>query len=153
MNIREAKPEDSEQISLLINGVAHYFTLDQSGKGVEHFLESISPEAIKRYIKSPDYFYIVAFHENKMAGVAALKGESHIFHLFVAPSFQRQGLARQLWEAIKGRVGPGTEFTVNSTPYAVPVYEKLGFVVAGPREEKNGIAFVPMQTKIISQNG
>lgn len=35
-------------------------------------------------------------------------------------------------------------FTVNSTPYAQPVYERFGFVATGPRVETKGIAFVPM---------
>lgn len=146
MDIREAKPEDSESISLLINGVAHYFTLDPNGRGAERFLDSISTEAIRGYILSSSYHYIVAEINSKIAGVAALKEGAHLFHLFVAPPFQKKGLSRTLWNAIKDSSKLDyKEFTVNSTPYAVPVYEKFGFVVTGPRTEMNGIAFVPMK--------
>ena len=147
MDIREAKPEDAESISLLIKSVAHYFTLDPDGIGAERFLESITPEAIYGYILSPSYHYIAAYQGKQVAGVAALKDGSHLFHLFVSPAFQRKGLSRQLWGAVQsGAKKENKAFTVNSTPYAVPVYEKLGFVATGPRKEMNGIAFVPMKS-------
>jgi predicted GNAT family N-acyltransferase len=65
----------------------------------------------------------------------------------VDSAYQRQGLSRQLWDharAAVGAVNPGY-FTVNSTPYAQPVYERFGFVTTGPRVETKGIAFVPMR--------
>ncbi len=146
MNIREAKLEDAERISSLIHSVAHYFTLEPDGKGAEQFLDSISPAAIGVYISSPEYYYLVAIQNEKIAGVVALKEGTHLFHLFVAPEFQKKGLSRQLWEAVQTNAKvDGKEYTVNSTPYAVPIYEKLGFTVTGPRKAMNGIAFVPMK--------
>ena len=38
-----------------------------------------------------------------------------------------------------------TDISVNSSPNAVPVYEKLGFVRQQSEQENNGIRFVPMQ--------
>ena len=35
--------------------------------------------------------------------------------------------------------------TVNSSPYAVCVYERLGFVKTGEQQEQNGIIYVPME--------
>ena len=79
--------------------------------------------------------------------VAALKDGNHLFHLFVAPPFQRKGLYKQPWVAVQSGAKKGNKtFIVNSTPNAVPVYEKLGFVATGPRKEMNGIAFVPMKS-------
>lgn len=40
------------------------------------------------------------------------------------------------------------EFTVNSSLYAVPVYERYGFIPAGLRVEVHGIAFVPMKLAV-----
>ena len=37
-----------------------------------------------------------------------------------------------------------TQITVNSSPYAVKVYERLGFMKTGEQQEKNGILFIPM---------
>jgi len=146
MEIRDAKLEDAESISALINRVAHFFTLDPKGKGAERFLESISPEAIRSYVSSDDYDYIVALGSNNIVGVAAMKDGTHLFHLFVAPEYQKKGLSILLWNTIQNITKSGKkEFTVNSTPYAVPVYEKFGFVASGTRTEKNGVAFVPMK--------
>ena len=36
------------------------------------------------------------------------------------------------------------EIDVNSSPWAVPVYHKLGFVSDGPEQEVNGIRFTRM---------
>jgi hypothetical protein len=43
-------------------------------------------------------------------------------------------------------------FTVNSTPYAMPVYERFGFKATGPRVETRGIAFVPMELHLDVEN-
>ncbi len=147
--IRPAVLADAPEISALITGVSRFFTLEPDGRGAGAFLKSITTEAIAGYIGDPGYHYITAFEENTLAGVAALRGGNHLFHLFVAPAFHRQGLARDLWEEIKKSAAPGTsEITVNSSPYAVPVYERFGFAVAGPRTEAAGIAFIPMKKRI-----
>ena len=148
MRIRRATPADAEAISALILGVSGYFTLHPDGVGAEEFLETISPDAIRGYLTSPDFAYRVAEDEGGLGGVVAVRENRHLYHLFVAPSGHRRGLARRLWtgamEAALRAGNPG-EFTVNSTPYAVPVYERFGFVPTGPRVETKGIAFVPMR--------
>ena len=92
-------------------------------------------------------FHLVARRLGSGAGVVAVRDSSHLYHLFVDASFQRRGLSRLLWDharAVVGEANPGY-FTVNSTPYAQPVYERFGFVATGPRVETKGIAFVPMR--------
>jgi GNAT superfamily N-acetyltransferase len=148
MEIRPATPEDAGTISELILRLTHYFTLDPDGKGAETFLETISPEGIAGFIKAPDFQYLAGIIDGKIAGVVAIRDNRHLYHLFVAPVFHRQGLAKELWEhamresLVRGNPG---EFTVNSTLYAVPVYASFGFEVVGEKIETNGIAFVPMK--------
>lgn len=149
VSIRLATVQDSAQISALISGVARYFTLHPQGLGAEAFLVSMSADAIASYIHDPGFHYLVAWAEDgSMAGAAALRSDNHLFHLFVAPAWQRQGVASQLWQAVweyartQGREQKA--FTVNATPYAVPFYERMGFEVSGPRVETRGIAFIPM---------
>lgn len=128
--------------------MAHFFTLEPNGRGAERFIASITPEAISDYINDPSFYYVAAFQGEDLAGVAALRDGRHLFHLFVAPVFQRQGLARQLWATVMAKMATNPEgITVNSTLYAVPVYERFGFVATGPRVEMNGIAFVPMRAR------
>jgi ribosomal protein S18 acetylase RimI-like enzyme len=148
MNIRPASPNDAHAISRLIQSVAHFFTLDPKGAGAEDFLRSISPGAIESYVNAPNFTYLAGFMDGELAGVVAVRDHSHLYHLFIAPKFQRQGLAKELWLEVMAdsiqRGNPG-EFTVNSTPIAVPVYESFGFAVSGPKIETMGIAFVPMR--------
>lgn len=148
MRIRLATARDAEAISALIRGVSHFFTLRPDGAGAEAFLETVSPHAIRGCLSSPDYVYRVAEEDGVIVGVVAVRESRHLYHLFVAPDGQRRGLARRLWtRAMRAAVRAGNpgEFTVNSTPFAVPVYERFGFVATGPRVEANGIAFVPMR--------
>lgn len=147
MRIRLATPADAEAISALIRGVSHFFTLRPDGAGAEAFLETVSPDAVRGYLSSPDYAYRVAEEDGAIIGVVAVRENRHLYHLFVAPDGQRRGLARRLWtEAMEAalRAGNPGAFTVNASVYAVPVYERFGFVATGPRVEANGIAFVPM---------
>ena len=148
MNIRPATPNDSLTISALIRSVAHYFTLHPEGIGAEEFLKTISPEGINSYITAPNFHYLVGFIGDELAGVVAIRDNNHLYHLFVSPQFQRMGIAKELWRVAMDeslqRGNPG-EFTVNSTPFAVPIYESFGFEITGQKVETMGIAFVPMK--------
>eukprot|EP01041_Mallomonas_annulata_P014620 gene14620-31104_t len=146
MHIRPAKTQDADAISALINASAHHFLLEPSASGAERFLAGITPQAILGYITSSNFRYLMAEDGTELAGAVALRDGRHLFHLFVAPTHQRQGLARALWEAAKQ--GAATDlkiFTVNASPNAVAVYERFGFAATGPRTAMNGIAFVPME--------
>lgn len=147
MQIRLAIEDDAESISALIQGVAHCFTLSPDGVGAEAFLESIRPPAVASYIKAANFIYFAGFADGRLAGVVAVRDLSHLYHLFVATEFRKRGIARTLWNHAKHAAmlaGSTRIFTVNSTPNAVPVYERFGFRATGPRVEANGIAFVPM---------
>lgn len=148
MRIRPAAAADAAGISALILGVSGFFTLHPDGEGAEAFLATLAPQAIAGYLASPDYRYLVAEDAGVLAGVVAIRDNRHLYHLFVAQGVHGQGLARRLWTAAMDaalRAGNPGEFTVNSSPYAVPVYERFGFVPTGPRVEAQGIAFVPMK--------
>lgn len=148
IHIEPAQVRDAAHISALIAGVARYFTLHPQGQGAESFLVSMSADAIASYIRDGAFTYMVARDEcGDMAGAAALRSDNHLFHLFVAPAWQRQGVATLLWQDLAERAqleGRRRPFTVNATPYAVPFYERMGFEVAGKRVETRGVAFIPM---------
>lgn len=147
LNISTATIDDASAISRLITSVARFFTLQPDGAGAEDFLKTISPGAVAGYLADPRFAYFKAVENGTLAGVVAVRDGSHLYHLFVDESFQRRGLSRQLWDHARAAVrdaNPGY-FTVNSTPYAQPVYERFGFVATGPRVETHGIAFVPMR--------
>lgn len=148
LRIRAATASDAENISSLIRDLAHYFTIDPSGKGGERFLSSIRVEAITAAISNPSFRYQLASIDEKLVGVAAVRENRHLYHLFVARDFHRRGVGRALWQKAKAdaiTAGNSEGFTVNSTPFAVPVYERFGFCAEGSKVEREGISIVPMR--------
>lgn len=149
--IRNALTEDASQISELIGRVAFYFAASASGEVPLWFLKSVTPSAMASYIKDPKFNYLVAFLGPALAGVIAVRDRTHVHHLFVAPEFHRQGLAAKLWERAKADAlasGNKEGFSVRSSEFAVPVYERFGFRVIGARAKKGGIVFVPMKLEL-----
>lgn len=145
--IQPAQESDAPSVAELIQTVAHYFLAAPSAAGAEGFLASLSPAAIAGYIRSQDFIYVLAFIEAELVGVAALRDNKHVYHLFVRPDCHRLGIAKRLWQELKSqaRAGGNTQgFTVNSSLYAVPVYVSFGFLPTGAAQAKNGISFQPM---------
>jgi GNAT superfamily N-acetyltransferase len=148
MRIREAKVNDIPAISDLIRPlVKKYIACEFSAEGAHNLLLSIDPDAIRGYFEV-GYQYHVAEENGVLAGVVAVRDNRHLYHLFVADAFSRQGLARRLWQVAHdacrdaGNVG---EYTVNSSNFAVEMYRKFGFVETGPPETRNGVRYVPMK--------
>jgi len=151
VGIRRAHVVDAPLISTLILNVAHYFSSGASGEVASWFLNSITPQAIEGYIRDAKYNYLVAHSDGVLVGVISVRDTSHVHHLFVAPETHRQGVAAQLWtRAMADALNAGNTdgFFVRSSEYAVPVYSRFGFRVAGARSEKDGIVFVPMRLEL-----
>jgi len=83
-------------------------------------------------------------HKGNIAGYLSIKNGKHIYHLFVAKDYQKQGLARRLWEHVIKTYG-GRLYTVRSSLFAVPIYERLGFKKIGQPNNRNGLAFQKME--------
>ena len=150
MIYRRASANDAEAVANLIYSFRSVLTLDRSGRGAEEFLASVSAEAERSYITSDRFHYLVAEADSSLAGFIAMRDRTHLFHLFIEARFQSQGLAGELWRrahASACQPGLANEFTVNSTPLAVPVYMRFGFEQCSPRVETHGIAFIPMRLK------
>lgn len=148
LKIRPAEPSDAERVSQLINSVAGCCTISPTGDGAELFFSSISPQAIGSYIANANFLYLVGLLDTKLAGVVAVRDARHLFHLFVAPACQYQGIGTALaLRAIELSLAasPSEMFTVNASLPSVPFYARLGFQSQGPKIEDKGVAFVPMQ--------
>jgi GNAT superfamily N-acetyltransferase len=91
------------------------------------------------------------FDGTKIVGVIAIRPPLHISLLFVDKAYQRKGIARKLFETVIGDrviIGEHTSITVNSSPYAVEIYRRLGFVTTDAEQTKNGLRFTPMICKL-----
>lgn len=148
MEIRAAKPDDAENISKLIcELVDKFITDDFSPSGREFLLSTMTPGTISWNMQT-EYRYHVAEADGAMVGVVAVKGNTHLYHLFVAERYHRKGIARKLWQrAMKECLLEGNpgEFTVNSSSYAREVYKQLGFVAQSGPQEKHDVRFFPMK--------
>ena len=156
LTIRKACSADASHISELICKVAHCFNSSASGEVAPWFLASVTPSAIAGHIADTKFNYLVGFVGQSLAGVIALRDTTHVHHLFVAPEFHRQGVAAKLWGRAKvDAIASGnTEgFSVRSSEYAVPVYQRFGFHVVGACAEKDGVIFVPMKLEFHQRHG
>lgn len=69
---------------------------------------------------------------------------SHVALFFVKGDDHGRGIGRRLWNAALAE-SRAKRITVHSSRFAVPVYEKLGFVRRWTEQETDGIRYVPMQ--------
>jgi len=148
MEFRVGSPTDAEAIAGLIASFQSELTDDPSGAGAEGYLASVSVQSEREYLASERYRYLLAYSESQLAGFVAIRDGSHLFHLFVERSHQRQGVARRLWERALAELCAASSdagFTVNSSLSAVPVYQAFGFVPAGSIQSMHGISFLPMR--------
>lgn len=144
MWIRRATVADAPAICALIRGVADLVLADPTQVGAQRFLSSIDPDALAVALCDPDFSYWVAHDHKHVLGTLAIRGRTHVHHLFVARSRHRTGIASQLWSAAQIARDQVSDCTVNSSVNAVPFYATLGFVVVGPQVNADGLSSVPM---------
>lgn len=142
---RPADAADAADISALLSSFQAELTAPAAG-GAEEFLASVSTEAIRAHLASPDFFFLVA-HDGKLVGVVAIQKRSHLFYLFVDRARQKQGVGRRLWELARAqamRDGHRGAFTVLASLNAVPAYARFGFTVTGSPMQMHGVRCVHM---------
>lgn len=153
ISIRMATVEDAEKISSLLVDLSEEFIVPEfTSAGREYFLDQLSPENMRERFAGEFRFWL-AENGIDLAGVAAIRGNAHLYYLFVAKPYQGRGLAKRLWLMVRdecmARGNPGP-ITVNASIYAATAYEQLGFVRTGPIKEINGVLYVPMEYSINS---
>lgn len=146
MNIKKLDKQNTEEALLLVRRVFNTFeSPDYSEEGVEEFHRSISD---KDYLAQLTVYGV--FINNRITGVIASRnGGSHIALFFVEGKFHRQGIGKKLFEELL-KDCRSDRITVNSSPYAVSVYKKLGFKCTDKEQTVKGIRFAPMELEIKS---
>ena len=150
VTIRAGDATDAQSISVLILELAERFVMPEfSSEGRERFAAAHTPAAIETLMKS-GYRYHVAEFGGELVGVVGICEPSHLYHLFVAAHLHGRGLGRRLWDVARAQwpagSGPRT-WTVKASRYAVPVYERFGFLATGPLQAKGGVLSVPMELR------
>lgn len=123
-----------------------------SAEGIDTFMTYIAPLALEDRIKVGGQALWTVKRGEALAGVIEMRKDGHICLLFVSQEHQRQGIAKALLqhslEWLKRLDLDRPVITVNSSPYAVEIYKKLGFNETGPEQVKNGIRFTPMEARV-----
>ena len=114
---------------------------DYSPQGIETF---------QQFLKNPEAVSALrvygAYEDERLVGMLATRGEdgSHIALFFVDAAFQGRKIGRALFELALSNCR-SDRMSVNSSPYAVHIYEHLGFTAVCGEQLTDGIRFTPMR--------
>ena len=144
-------PGEEVEVSELVARVFdEYVAADCTLEGIQEFLGYIAPD-LMAVRSQAGHFAWVAKVKGKIVGMIEMRNDEHISLLFVDKGYQGRGISRGLFERAMVRslkAEPDVrEISVNSSSYAVGVYERLGFERCGPKERKNGISYIPMKLR------
>lgn len=138
MNIKELSKEEIHiALELVWEVFLEFEAPDYSQEGIDAFHHFIQDEKELDKLR-----FFGAFLGTSLLGVLAVR-QTHICLLFVRKEFHRRGIAKSLLQAVLEQSKSET-ITVNSSPYAVEIYQKLGFLPTGPEQTTNGIRSTSM---------
>ena len=139
-HIRKLRHEEVDKaLSLVWRVFQEYEAPDYTEDGVEEFYKSIHDES---YLSMLCLYG--AFIREELVGIIATRSEgTHVALFFVDGKYHRQGIGKMLFQAARSANTTG-KMTVNSSPYAVCVYHKLGFKDTDTEQVVNSLRFTPM---------
>lgn len=136
--------EIQEAVELIWQVFSQFEAPEYSPEGIEEFKAYIDLVGTKRRIETQELKLWGYQQKNKLVGVIGIRPPAHISLLFVDPTYHRQGIARSLYQAASAAMEEQA-MTVNSSPFAIPVYRRLGFKETAEEQTVNGIRFIPMK--------
>ena len=108
-------------------------------EGIESFRASLED---RERLRSMAFYG--AFDGDRLVGTLCMREPQHIGGFFVDARYQRRGIGRRLFDAMR-RDYARQAFTVHASPCAVEVYRHLGFTPTGGEQTVNGLRFTPMR--------
>ena len=150
VNIRALSAEELEQALQFVWEVyarteAHLRTDD----AIQDFLSKIDFEYAAVRMGEGQLRFWGAFLEDKLIGVCAFQGLSHIYLLYVDPRAQGKGVATRLLKRAvfdsKRHDDSLPRITVEAPDTASAFFAAKGFTPMGQPEEDGGVLYYPMQ--------
>ena len=146
------KIEELEETLALVKKVFDEFEGPcYSQEGRENFYKFASYENVKELLER-NMQIIVVKDQNKIIGMVAYRDNSHISMLFVDKNYHKQGIASKLVKMVNFNCRQNNKklqnITVNSSPYAVEFYHKLGFEDTNTEQLVDEIRFIPMKLEV-----
>lgn len=135
-------------------GFNAYVRDDFTPDGVNEFYRAMRDMVFNQ---PSDHFILVAESAGQIVGMIDVKANNHVSIFFVEPSRMGEGIGRGLLAhaiILCQQAKPDLkEIEVHSSPWAVPVYGKLGFSPTGPEQEQCGIRYTRMIKEVEPRSG
>ena len=129
----------NEVIQLIKQTFLEFVAPDYDEAGIKNFFKFAEDEDLLKQL-----VLYAALHNNKITGILAVDDKlNHICLFFIDKDFQNTGIGTALFKRFFNESTPKA-VTVNSSPFAVKFYEKLGFTATGSRQVSDGIVYIPM---------
>ncbi len=141
LKIRPANINDIEAIAAVIAPFVDDVISSDEGR------ERFKPHMLKDIFQRPLIHYFVAEMNGEIVGNLAYIEPSHVMHYFLKAEYQGQGYGRQMWNFLEHEIlkNDPDVITVNSSFFALEIYKKFGFDVAGESTKNWGIQYIPMK--------
>jgi len=143
MQIRKlTESEIPDALNLIWEVFLQFEAPEYPEEGVQNFKRVIDGQNITH-----SFTMYGAFSGRKLVGVAATRNEgNHVALFFVDRNYHGRGIGRKLFkEVLQGSTSD--RITVNSSPFAVEVYRRLGFTATDAEKLSDGIRYTPMVYK------
>ena len=142
--------EWEEAMNLAWDTFILYEAPEYTKEGITSFRNFVRDPILKTLFIEEKYNVLAAFNNNIIVGIIGVRNETHISLLFVDSEYHKKGIARRLVEKTFERTYEKygkREMTVNSSPYAVGFYHKMGFVDTDIEQTTDGIRYTPMKAR------
>lgn len=156
--IRKVNPNEvDEALNLALEVFMEFEAPDYKPEGVETFKRFISDEKLIQSFKSKTSPLYAAFDNGKIIGLIGMReNKTHINLVFVKKEYHRKGIATGIFRYLLSdlrRENPAlSEITLNSSPYGLPFYLRLGFEPQSEELEEDGIRYTPMKFLVKGDN-
>jgi len=141
------KGEEEDVCQLIMDCFGEFVAPEYSKEGITEFSKYITL-GFTTYRLANNHFILLALDIGIIVGVIEARNNNHISLFFVRTEYQKLGIGKKLNELAIDKcktLRPDiTNIEVHSSPYAVPIYGKLGFVKVNTEQIVNGLRFTPM---------
>jgi len=149
---REIRHGEEEKTCLMVmDCFSEFVAPGYSKEGLIEFSKYVNPK-FTAYRLAKNHFIMLALDNDILVGVIEVRNDNHISLFFVKKEYQNKGIGKKLHELAINKCKLSKQdvavIDVNSSPYAVPIYEKFGFTKVKDEQTVNGMRFIPMELRI-----
>lgn len=143
--------EISSAMKLALEVFMEFEAPDYGPEGTETFKRDIveNPEYLEKAKQGLCPIWGAFDGERLVAIMGMRSNKTHINLVFTRKEYHRRGIARAIFDRLISDLlteNPNLkEITLNSSPYGLPFYLKVGFIPLTNEQTINGIRFTPMK--------